>query len=476
MNDVKAYPNLIGGEPCESGDPVTITNPHDNSPIGAVFNAAKDDAARAIELSARAFESTKRMPAHARKKILSDLAELVSENAGDLAELLCRENGKPIALAKGEISRAVGTLELCAEEAGRLVGEYIPFDSDAAAVGRFGLTRRVPLGPVTAITPFNFPLNLLAHKVGPAIAIGAPIIHKPSVQAPLTGFKFARLVYEAGWPKDAYSVIYAEPDVAQLLVTDERIGVLSFTGSDAVGWHLKGIAGKKRVLLELGGSASCIVEPDLPDLDYALSRCVTGAFSFSGQICISVQRLMVNDAIYDDFASEFVDRARDLVCGNPIDEKTDLGPVIDDAAAARIEKWIDNAVAAGAHVLTGEVLGDRMFKPFVLENVPDGTEVGCREVFGPVVALYRYHDLDEAIEMTNSSRYGLQSGIFTRDIGKAMKAWDETDVGGLIVNDVPTWRTDAMPYGGTKDSGVGREGPRYAIEDMTEIRTMVINP
>jgi glyceraldehyde-3-phosphate dehydrogenase (NADP+) len=474
MMSLPQYPNLIGGEASTAGAPVTITNPFDDAPLGVVFNAASDDAERAIDCAARSFDTTRRMPAHARKAVLVNIAHRLDERSDEFAHLLCLETGKPIALARAEIARAVETLTLCAEEAGRIAGEFIPFDGSPNAVGRYGITRRFPVGPVLAITPFNFPINLLAHKVGPAIAVGAPVIHKPCVQAPLTAFEFAKLVYESGLPPEAYSAVYCEPDIAQMFVTDDRIKVLSFTGSDAVGWKLKSIAGKKRVLLELGGSASCIVEPDTPDFDFALSRCVTGAFNYAGQVCISIQRLMLHDSIYDDFTARFVERTQALKCGDPMDETTDMPPVIDDAAADRIERWVMNAVSAGARVLTGERIGKRMFRPYVVEDVPDGTELGCNEAFGPVVALYRYRDFDDAIALTNKSRYGLQTGVFTSNINKAFKAFERIDTGGLIVNDIPTWRTDAMPYGGVKDSGVGREGPRYAIEEMTEIRTMVV--
>ncbi|MEP0814183.1 MAG: aldehyde dehydrogenase family protein [bacterium] len=472
--NIPDYPNIIAGEESAEGGRVIIRNPYDLSPLGAVFDATPAEAERAIAAAHRAFEKTRRIPAHERKAILTRLRDLVLWHAPKFAELLCRENAKPIALCRAELARVADTLTLSAEEAGRLTGEFLPFDSAPGGEGRFGIARRFPLGPVAAITPFNFPLNLLAHKIGPALAVGAPVVHKPCVQAPLTAFEFARLVYESGWPQDAYSVIYAQPDAAQLLVTDGRIKVLSFTGSDAVGWKLKSLAGKKRVLLELGGSASCIIEPDMPDRDTALSRCVNGAFAYSGQVCISIQRLMVSDEIYDTFVPQFVERAKKLTLGDPMSQDTSIGPVIDDSAAERIEKWVREAEAAGARILTGKYLGNRMFEPYILENVPATCELGCNEIFGPVVALYRYGTLDEAIALTNASRYGLQSGLFTSNISKAFRAFEQLEVGGLMINEVPGWRTDGMPYGGTKDSGVGREGPRYAIEDYTEIRLLAI--
>lgn len=474
VNTINIYPNLIGGKACLSESRVPVVNPFDYVQIGMVHNATIDDAERAIECAVRAFDVTKRLPSHTRKTILKNLARLLGENKDRFAEMLCSEAGKPITLAHGEIARAVATLELSAEEATRISGEYIPLDYSAADEGRFGITKRVPLGVVLAITPFNFPINLLAHKVGPAIAIGAPVIHKPCVQAPMTAFEFAKLVYEAGYPPEAYSVVYCEPDVAQKFVTDDRIKVLSFTGSDAVGWKLKSLAGKKRVLLELGGSAACIVEPDIPDMDYVVSRCVTGAFAYAGQVCISIQRLLIHDSIYDEFTARFVRAAGDVKCGDPSDYNTIVGPMIDSDAAERVDRWIMNAVAIGARVLTGERTCRQMFAPFVLEDVPDGCELGCNEVFGPVVSLYRYDDFDEAIRIVNRNKYGLQAGVFTSNFEKAYKAFDELEVGGVIINDVPTWRTDAMPYGGTKDSGIGREGPRYAIEEMAELRLMAI--
>lgn len=474
MSEVKEYPNVIGGAASCEGAPVTVENPYDGSPVGKVYLATPDEAGRAAHLAAESFAKVKALPAHERKKILLRLWDILSVKSLYLAELLCRENGKPIALTKAEVARMLDTLELSAEESGRIGGEFMNFNSAKGGEGRYGMTMRVPLGPVLAITPFNFPLNLLAHKAAPAIAIGAPVVHKPCMQAPLTSFEFASAVYESGWPAESYSAIYAAPDAAEPLVRDDKLKVLSFTGSDAVGWKLKSIAGKKKVLLELGGSASCIIEPDAPDLDYAISRCVAGSFAYSGQVCISIQRLILHESIYDKFVAEFIERTKRLKTGDPMDEATDIGPVIDNAAADRIESWIDKAVAAGARILTGERTGERMFNPFVLEDVPDGTELGCSEVFGPVVALYRSRSLEEAIEITNRSRFGLQSGLFTSDISKAMKAFKSLEVGGLMINEVPGWRTDAMPYGGSKDSGEGREGPRYAIEDMTEIRLMVV--
>lgn len=449
-------------------------NPYGGEKVGEVYCAAPPDALKAAEIASAAFAKTRSMPAHERRSILERLRAALSAKRDFLAELLCRETGKPISLCRAEIARMLDTIALSAEETGRLGGEFIPFDFAKGGAGRYGITMRVPLGPVLAITPFNFPLNLLAHKAAPTFAIGAPVVHKPCMQAPLTAFEFANAVYESEWPKEAYSALYAAPDAAEPLVRDDRLKVLSFTGSDAVGWKLKSIAGKKKVLLELGGSASCMVEPDAPDIEYAISRCVTGAFAFSGQVCISIQRLILHESIYDKFVAGFLEKTKALKTGDPMDEMTDIGPVIDNTAADRIETWVDKAVAAGARILTGERIGERMFKPFVLENVPDGTELGCGEVFGPVVALYRSRSLDDAIDITNRSRYGLQSGLFTSDLSKAMKAFKALEVGGLMINEIPGWRTDAMPYGGSKDSGEGREGPRYAIEDMTEIRLMVV--
>jgi acyl-CoA reductase-like NAD-dependent aldehyde dehydrogenase len=383
------------------------------------------------------------------------------------------EAGKPIRDALVEVDRASLTFRLGAEEAERLGGEVIPLDLMASSKGRIGITRRYPAGPVAAISPFNFPLNLAAHKLAPAIAAGCSIVLKPPSKDPLTMLTVAEIVEEAGAPAGSVSILPMSRALGDRLVADDRFAVLSFTGSPAVGWPMKARAGRKKVVLELGGNAAVIVDRTA-NLAWAVNRITVGSFAYAGQVCISVQRIFVHDDIFDAFVERFRAAAGTLRLGDPLDAETDLGPMVDAKAAARTQAWVDEAVAAGARVLLGGHADGTFFPPTILVDVPLNAKVCTEEAFAPLVVLARFSDFDAAVAQANDSRFGLQAGVFTNDLGNALRAFDGLEVGGVILNDVPTYRIDNMPYGGVKDSGLGREGLRYAIEDMTEIRILVV--
>jgi glyceraldehyde-3-phosphate dehydrogenase (NADP+) len=392
----------------------------------------------------------------------------------ELTSMLALEAGKPRKVGRAEVERAIFNLRNASEEAQRIEHEFIPLDLLPAGTGRWGIVRRVPIGAVLAMTPFNFPLNLVAHKVAPALAAGNSIVQKPSPRTPICSLILAEIAREAGVPPGAVNVISCPNERVESLVADERFKLFTFTGTGEVGWRLKTRAGKKRVLLELGGNAGVIVHSDA-DVDAAAERCVRGGFSYSGQSCISVQRIFVHRPALDRFLTSLVDRARALNVGNPLDEKTDIGPLINREALERVESWVNEAVAGGANVLTGGRREQSIYYPTVLTNTRPQMRVNCAEVFGPVVTVEPYDSFEKALEQVNDSPYGLQVGVFTRDLKAAFHAFESLDVGGVIVNDVPSFRVDHMPYGGIKDSGLGREGARYAIEEMTERKLLVLN-
>jgi acyl-CoA reductase-like NAD-dependent aldehyde dehydrogenase len=392
-----------------------------------------------------------------------------------LARIMALEAGKPLKASRVEVDRAVFTFAVAAEEAVRIGGEYLPLDWQASTAGRWGIVRRFPPGPIAAITPFNFPINLVAHKLAPAIAAGCSIVHKPAPQTPLTAMRLAQIIEEAGWPAGALNVLPLSNDDAGKIVSDDRIKLLSFTGSTAVGWALKQKAGKKRVVLELGGNAAVIVCAD-SNLDFAIERCVAGGFVYSGQTCISVQRIMVEASVYDAFLAGLVPRVQKLKVGDVLDEGTDVGPLINEGAAQRVVEWIGEAVKGDAKLLCGGQRNGATVTPAVLTNTKPGMRINCMEIFGPVVTVEKFTDYEAALASVNQSDFGLQAGLFTRDFKRITQAFETLEVGGLMVGEVPTFRIDHMPYGGVKDSGLGREGLRYAIEEMTEPRLLAINP
>lgn len=465
---------IIGAERATGGAPLEVRSPYDGALAGTTWNATPEQAERAIVETVRAAAVMREMPTSRRVSVLLGISSRIERRKEELARVMALEAGKPIKAARVEIERAVFTFSTAAAEAARLGGEYLPLDLMESTAGRFGIVRRFPVGPVLAITPFNFPSNLVAHKAAPAIAAGCSLLLKPAPQTPFSGLLLNEIALQAGLPAGAWNTLPCTNETAEKLVTDARLKMLSFTGSAPVGWALKSKSGKKRVTLELGGNAGCIIHRDA-DLDYAAERCTTGGFSYAGQSCISVQRIRAHREVKDAFTEKLLARVKKLNCGDPLDDATDVGPLIRPSDAARIEQWIAEASAAGAEVLTGGKRNGSVVEPAVLTNTKPAMKVNCEEVFGPVVTVEAYDEIDAAIAEINDSPYGLQAGLFTRDAKLIFEAYRRLEVGSLIVGDVPTFRIDHMPYGGTKDSGLGREGLRYAIEEMTEPRLLVMN-
>src|SRR5882724_139795 len=465
---------FVDGKWIEEGDPVEIRAPYDGSVIASVFQGRREHAEAAIAAAVKAFGTTRRLPACERQRVLRRVSENISERKQEFARTMAQEAGKPIKTARTEVERAIFTFNVAAEESTRIYGEYLPLDWQEFTAGRWGIVRRFPLGPIAGITPFNFPLNLVSHKVAPAIAAGCSMVLKPAPQPPLCSLLLAECVQQAGWPDGGLNVLPLSNEDAGLLVTDERIKLISFTGSVPVGWDIKRRAGKKKVVLELGGNAAVIVHSDA-DLPYAAERCVTGGFAYAGQTCISVQRILVQDSVYGKFTDLLVQGVKKLKSGDPMDEATDVGPVIRESDAIRTVSWIEEAVRAGARLLCGGGRKNLVVEPTVLTGTKADMKVNCQEIFGPVVTVEPYNDFDEALRKVNHSAYGLQAGLFTRDAKLLFQAYEELEVGGLIAGDVPSFRIDQMPYGGVKDSGLGREGLRYAIEEMTEPKLLVMN-
>ena len=428
----------------------------------------------AIAGAVRAAEPMARLASFEKRDVLTHCVTRFQERFDELAYALCVEAGKPIADSEGEVTRLIDTFRIAAEEATRNYGEVQPLDISARAKGYMGMWKRVPIGPCSFISPFNFPLNLAAHKIAPAIAMGCPFVMKPASLTPLGAIIMGEVLAECDiLPEGAFSILPATRDGADLFTTDERLKLLSFTGSPGVGWDLKAKAGKKKVVLELGGNAAVIVDKDA-DFDHALARIIFGAFYQSGQSCIGVQRIIIHADIYDKFRDMLVAKTKALVAGDPKDRKTFIGPMISEKEAARLDGWIEEAVANGAKLLVGGKREGAMLEATLLEDVDRSAKAYREEAFGPVAILSKFTDWDEALAEINDSKFGLQAGIFTRDIHKILEAWDHLDVGGIVVNDVSSYRVDNMPYGGVKDSGLGREGIRFAMEDMSEIRNLVI--
>jgi glyceraldehyde-3-phosphate dehydrogenase (NADP+) len=471
----REYPFWLGGRAERSGRALDVVNPYDGSVIARTWLAGAAEFERATAAASAAAPAMRALAAYERAAILSSASAAIKARRDELARVVASEAGKPLKDATTEIDRATMTFQVAAEEARRLEGEVIPLDLAPHGKGRLAITRRFPIGPIAAISPFNFPFNLSAHKVAPAIAAGNPVVLKPATKTPLSPLLLGEIVQSAGLPEGALSVLPMDREIGDRLVTDERYKLLTFTGSSAVGWGMKARAGKKRVILELGGNAGVIVD-DGADLDFAAKRVTAGGFAFAGQSCISVQRVFVHDRVFDEFSRRLIALVERLTQGDPLDPSTDLGPMIEAAEAARVDAWVTEAVGAGAKVLTGGRRIDRaMYAPTVLTDVPITAKVCAQEVFAPLVVLTRFSDFRRAVELVNASAYGLQAGVFTRDLDHTLAAFDGLEVGGVIVNDVPTWRIDNMPYGGVKDSGLGREGPRYTIEEMTELKLLVIN-
>jgi len=465
---------FVDGKWREEGDLVEIKAPFDGEVIAQVFQGRREHAEAAIQAAVKAFGTTRRLPAFERQRVLRAIAEGIHERKAEFAQTLAREAGKPIKAARTEVERAIFTFTVAAEESTRIYGEYLPLDAQEFTAGRWGMVRRFPLGPIAGITPFNFPLNLVAHKVAPAIAAGCPIVLKPAPQTPLCALMLAEVAQQAGWPDGGLNVLPLANEEAGLLVSDERLKMISFTGSAAVGWQVKRNAGKKKVLLELGGNAGVIVHKDA-DLSYAAERCVAGGFSYAGQTCISVQRILVERSVFTPFTDFLLAGIRALKTGDPLDEASDLGPMIRESDAIRASEWIQEAVRGGAKLLCGGKRKGPILEPALLTGTRPEMKVNCQEIFAPVVTVEPYDNFEDAVRQLNHSPYGLQAGVFTNNAKLLFSAYEELEVGSVIAGDVPTFRIDSMPYGGVKDSGLGREGLRYAIEEMTEPRLLVMN-
>lgn len=468
-----AIPAWLAGRPFQAAQTLAVRDKYSGDLIAHVAAAEQADYVAAISRAHAARSIAAAIPPDARRDILLQCAQRFERDSESLAQQLCAEAGKPIRDARGEVQRLIDTFRLASEEATRITGEMLELQVSARARGYRGMTRRFPIGVVAGISPFNFPLNLAAHKIAPAIAAGCPFVLKPASSTPLGALAIGQALAETAWPSEAWSILPGSPQAADPLVSDDRVALLSFTGSPAVGWQLKQRCGRKRIVLELGGDAACIVEPDA-DLEHVVARLIFGAFYQSGQSCISVQRILVHESILDSLRQRLITATQALACGDPRDERTSIGPLIDLASAQRVEAWIAEAVAGGATLLCGGTRRGSFIEPALLEHVPSSAKLACEEVFGPVAILSAYRDFDDALERVNGSRYGLQAGLFTRDIERIERAWERLEVGGLIVGDVPSWRVDSMPYGGVKESGLGREGVRHAIESMTESRLLVL--
>ena len=468
-----SYPMYVAGRPETPNLDLEVLDKYTGELATRVPLADPATIDRAIAAAEAAAEPMRLLPAWKRAEVLHHCVARFTEMYDDLADALCIEAGKPIKDSRGEVTRLIDTFRIAAEEAVRITGEVLPMDISARATGYSGMWKRVPIGPCSFISPFNFPLNLAAHKVAPAIAAGCPFVLKPASLTPIGALIIGRVLAETDLPEGAFSILPCRRDGADLFTTDERLKLLSFTGSPEVGWALKAKAGKKPVVLELGGNAACIVDADA-DLDDAVQRLVIGAFYQSGQSCIGVQRILAHTSIYDELKRRLVAATEALVAGDPKDSATFIGPIISDKEASRIEAWIAEAVELGGTLLCGGGRRGNLIEGTLLEGVPRHAQAYAGEVFGPVALLAPFDDFDAALDEVNDSVFGLQAGVFTRDLYKANRAWDRLDVGGVVIGDVPSWRVDHMPYGGVKDSGLGREGLRFAIEDMTEIRLLVV--
>jgi acyl-CoA reductase-like NAD-dependent aldehyde dehydrogenase len=466
---------LMCGKEWTDGEALEVRSPWDQGLVGRATVATRADARQAVNHAVASLRRTRALPRWKRREILEDVAASLIEQKERFAQLIVAEAGKPVRLARAEVDRSVLTFKTAAEEAARLGGETIPLDLTEGNEGRWGLVQRFPVGPVLAITPFNFPLNLVAHKAAPAMAAGCPLIVKPAPQTPFTALALGEVILKAGWPEEALAVMPLEnADVCWLAEKEDRIKLLSFTGSARVGWELKARSGRKRVLLELGGNAALIVHNDWPDLDDAATRTARAAFSYAGQSCISVQRVFVARNVFQTFLWKVVEQTEKLASGDPLEEATEVGPMIRLSDAERVEAWVKEAVEGGAKLIAGGERNGSVMTPTILTGTNAGMKVREEEVFGPVMAIEPYDDFEQALADVNRSRFGLQAGLLTRDAGRILTAFRELEVGALVVGDTPTWRLDPMPYGGVKDSGLGREGIRSAIEEMTEPRMLVM--
>jgi acyl-CoA reductase-like NAD-dependent aldehyde dehydrogenase len=470
---VRDWPYFIDGKWISEGDRFEVLAPFDRSVVGRSWRGTPAHADAAVAAAVRGFQATRRLPGYEKQRILRAISDAIRARRDEFATVIAEEAGKPIKTARGEVDRGIFTFAVAAEEATRIVGEWLPLDWQVSTADRAGIVRRFPLGPILAITPFNFPLNLVAHKVAPAIAAGCSIVLKPAPQTPLTSLLLAEVIEKSGLPQGGLNVVPLANAEAERLVSNDALKMLSFTGSVPVGWALKEKSGKKKVTLELGGNAAVIVHSDA-NVEEAADRCVAGGFAYAGQSCISVQRILVQSSVRDRFIARLLDGVAKLKTGDPLDEATDVGPMISDDAAMRAETWVKEALSAGAKLVTGGHRSGTTLEPTVVTNTKPSMKVSCQEVFAPVVTVDSYETFDNAIKMVNDSAFGLQAAVFTENKTLLLKAFAELEVGGVIADDMSSFRIDHMPYGGVKDSGIGREGLRYAIEEMTEPRILVL--
>jgi acyl-CoA reductase-like NAD-dependent aldehyde dehydrogenase len=464
---------LVGGEPRTSSETAVVRAPHDGSEVGVYALAQPEDVRAALDANVKAGPACRRLAAHERAQALRKVTERLRAERDQLARTLALEAGKPIAQAKLEVDRTIFVFQDAAEEATRIEGDVLPADVLPSGQGRLALTRRFPLSPIAGITPFNFPILLAAHKIAPAMACGAAITLKPPPQDPLTTLRLGQLVAESGYPKGGVNIVPCHVEVAQILVEDPRVQMITFTGSAKAGWAIRAKAGTKRVALELGGNAGVIVEPDA-ELDWAVKRCVAGGYTYAGQSCISTQRILVHEKVYDAFVERFVAGVKALVVGGVLEDRTDVGPMISEDAAKRVEQWIKEAVTGGARIATGGTRRGQVLEPTVMLNTTPTMKVNCEEVFAPLTTVTPYSSLDQAITTVNASPYGLQAGVFTENLKAMFRCFEELEVGAVVGNDIPGFRIDRLPYGGAKASGLGREGVRYAIQEMTELRLLTL--
>ncbi|MFC2158846.1 aldehyde dehydrogenase family protein [Acidobacteriota bacterium] len=471
---MKTYKIFYGGEWKEGANIKEISSPYDGKAVAGMHFADREQVTEAVKSAHDAFEETKRLSSFKRAEILEKISLKIEERQEELAVSIAASAGKAIKSSRAEVSRAVSTFRIAAEEAKRINGEIIPLDWSPQTEERWGIIRRFPVGLVAGITPFNFPLNLVAHKVAPAIATGNPILLRPASQVSVTSAILSEIISETDYPTGGYGYIPCDYKAADVLVEDERVKKITFTGSPEIGWEIKKRANKKRVTLELGGNAAVVIEPD-SDLEFAVKRTVLGSFSYSGQICISIQRIMLHEDIYGQFMTAFEEQVRALKQGDPMEEETDIGPMINLEAAIQTEQWVKEAQENGAKLVCGGMRNGSMFAPTILEDVRPDLRISCQEAFAPVVVVTPYRDYNTALDSVNDSIYGLQAGVFTQNLKKAFHAFETLDVGGVIINDIPTFRIDHMPYGGVKESGFGREGLKYAMDEMTEMKLLAVN-
>jgi glyceraldehyde-3-phosphate dehydrogenase (NADP+) len=468
------YKFLIGKEWRGSSSGIQVVNPFNHETIAEICLAGTEDLLEAITLANKAFVKTRTLSAYMRNRICKQIADGIKNRAEEFARTIASESGKPLVYARIEVNRSITTFEIAAEEANRLGGEYLDLDITESSRGKMGITRRFPIGPIAGISPFNFPLNLISHKVAPAMASGNPIILKPASSTPLTALLLGKVITESDAIEGSISIVPCRNSDAAPLVEDPRLKLITFTGSPKVGWDIKRRAGKKKVVLELGGNAAVIVEPD-SDLEIAAKKTCVGAFAYSGQVCISVQRAYIHQSCFTRFMDLLKQETENIKPGDPLDANINFGPMIDEDNAMRIQSWVEEAVKNGATLIAGGKRNGNFFQPTILTGVPHGMKVVCQEAFGPIIVVEPYSDFQSVLERVNDSDFGLQAGIFTNQMDKILRGFQQLEVGGVIINDVPTFRVDNMPYGGVKDSGFGREGVRYSIEEMTEIKLLVLN-